>query len=80
MSDETPLKVARRGLGISQTEMASRVGLKSKGYYSRVEQGLDTPSIKVALAIETETEGAVRAHDLNPDVALVREHDRPEAA
>lgn len=76
MSDTITLVEARKSLGLSQTEMAERVGLKSKGFYSRVEQGLETPSIRVALAIERETDGAVKAHDLNPQVGLVREHDR----
>ena len=84
MSDPAPpvsarLVAARKALGLSQPEMAERVGLKSKGFYSRVEQGIETPSIRVALALESETNGAVKAHDLNPQVALVREHDRRAA-
>lgn len=77
MSD-TPLKTARESLGLSQSEMAARVGLSSKGYYSRLERGLEEPSIPVALALERVV--GVDAGSLNREVALVRASDRAEAA
>lgn len=77
MSD-TPLKVARLALKVSQSELARRVGLGSKGYYSRVERGLDEPSLTVALALERET--GVDAGTLNREVAMARALPRAEAA
>lgn len=77
MSD-TPLKTARAALGISQIEMANRVGLGSKGYYSRIERGLDEPSLPVALALERET--GVDAGSLNREVAMVRSQAPAAAA
>ena len=67
---DTPLIVARKGLGLSQSEMARRVGLESKGFYSRIERDLEQPSVRVALALERET--GVDAASLNPEVAMVR--------
>jgi transcriptional regulator with XRE-family HTH domain len=65
------LKAARKRLGLSQEQMAFRVGLKSKGRYCGIERG-ETPSVRVALAIERELGGEITADSLNPDVALVR--------
>lgn len=70
MTEPTPLAIARKQKSLSQEEMARRVGLKSKGFYSRVEGGLETPSVRVAIALERET--GVPADTLNPDVALAR--------
>lgn len=67
----TDLREARKRRGLSQEQMAFRVGLKSKGRYCGIERG-ETPSVRVALAIERELAGEVAADTLNPDVALVR--------
>lgn len=77
MSD-TPLKTARETLGLSQSEMAARVGLSSKGYYSRLERGFEEPSVPVALALERMT--GVDAGTLNREVALARAPVRVEGA
>ena len=71
------LKAARLALGLSQEEMARRVGLKSKGRWCNIEQG-ETPSVRVALAIERVT--GVDAAQLNPEVALVRAQDAERSA
>ncbi|WP_332657331.1 helix-turn-helix transcriptional regulator [Brevundimonas sp.] len=71
------LAAVRKELGLSQEELARRVGLKSKGHLSQIERGEQTPSVRTALEIERETGGRIRAADLNGDVALV---DRFRAA
>lgn len=69
----------RKDLGLSQEAFAACLGLKSKGHLSQIERGEQTPSVRVALAIERISGGRVLAADLNPDVAMV-ERFRAEAA
>lgn len=67
----TELATVRREMGLSQDEMARRLGLKSKGHLSQIERGEQSPSVRTALEIERVTGGRIRAADLNHDVALV---------
>lgn len=63
----------RKDLGISQEQLAKRLGLKSKGHISQLERGDVTCSVETALKIENLSEGRIPASTLNPDVALVEQ-------
>lgn len=70
----------RKSMGLSQTELARAVGLKSPGSISDIENGKPA-SVGVALRIEAFFKGKVAAASLCPDVALVEKarglHRRP---
>lgn len=46
------MKLERKKLGLTQEEIALKVGLKSKQAYSRIELGQRNPSWKVAQRME----------------------------
>lgn len=71
----------RKSLNLSQEAFAQEVGLTSKSYVSELESA-ETPrcSVKVALAIEHLSDGAIPAESLNPDVGLVRSVSEQPAA
>lgn len=60
----------RRQLGMTQAEFARRVGLRSAGHISDIENGAKC-SVKVALAIEELSGGLINASNVSDDVALV---------
>lgn len=71
----------RKKLGLSQEEFAKAVGLTSKSYVSELESAQKPRcSVKVALEIERISDGVICAATLNPDVALIRDVDRRDAA
>lgn len=46
------LRKRRRELGLTQDELAILLGLKSRAYISRLENGKSFPSIEIAIACE----------------------------
>lgn len=54
----------RERLGLSQEQLATALGLSSKGHVSDVETGRRSPGIKLALRIEQYFAGRVKAVDL----------------
>jgi transcriptional regulator with XRE-family HTH domain len=73
MSSDEKLTIAglRKELGQSLEEFAQTLGLKSKGSASEIETTGRT-SLRVALTLETLSEGRIDAAELNDDVALAR--------
>jgi DNA-binding XRE family transcriptional regulator len=65
-----PLKVFRKAKGLSQTDVARAVGLKSPSAISEIEAG-QSCTVQTALALELLTGGKIEAASLCPDVLLV---------
>lgn len=62
------LESYRKGLGLSQEQLADRLGLNSKGFISRLESGAQDCSLRLALKIDLLSEGVVPATSvLNAD-------------
>lgn len=70
----------RKELGLSLEAFAARIGVASKGYVSKIERGVETPSVNVALAIEKLSDGRIDAGELNSDVKASRQSIPPENA
>lgn len=66
------LVLARESRGWSQSDLARALGLKSKGYISRIETGAERVSAENAIKIDRLTAGEVTVADLRPDLADVR--------
>jgi len=64
------IRTLRKEMGLSQGEFASRVGLSSKGYVSKIEAA-NRCSVKVALEIERLSNGRIPASSINESVAVV---------
>lgn len=64
----------RRSQGLTQAQFARAIGLRSKGYVSRLESGSEAFSLKVALKIEDHSDGKLPALSLvnDEDAALLR--------
>ena len=64
----------RKSKGMTQAQFASAMGLRSKGHWSRVERGLESCPLKLALRIENESDGIVGAVTLvtPEEAALLR--------
>lgn len=60
---------ARHLAGLTQDQLANRLGLAGKGSLSRIEQGTERPSLELALKIQLWSDGQVRADELRPDLA-----------
>lgn len=58
------LESFRRRRGLSQTQLAQELGLRSKGYISRIENRTQACPLRLALKIERFTEGQVTARSL----------------
>lgn len=58
------LESFRKSRGLTQEQLASELGLVSKGYVSRIETGDVRAPIKLALQIERWSGGEVRAVEL----------------
>lgn len=54
----------RETRGLTQEEAAIELGLKSKGYFSVLEQGLEPTPIRVALRMQIWSKGQVQAADI----------------
>lgn len=63
------LESFRKSRGLTQTELAQRLGLRSKGYVSRIETGAAACPLKLALKIERLSGGEVTAASLCPEAA-----------
>lgn len=61
------LAAYRQIKGLTQEQAALELGLKSKGYFSRLEQGLEPTPIRVALRMQTWSCGAIQAIDVVSD-------------
>lgn len=61
----------RKSRGLSQEQCASELGLapSSKGWISEIESGARPASLRLALRIETWSQGAVAARTLSPVAA-----------
>lgn len=66
MAGDSPLAAFRRANGWSQEQLAAKLGIRSKGYISRVEGGHETCSLKIALRIQKLSAGALPARVLRP--------------
>jgi transcriptional regulator with XRE-family HTH domain len=60
------LRTYRETRGLSQSETAAALRLKSKGQISSIETGKWPVSVRLALQIESWSAGALRAVDLLP--------------
>lgn len=66
------LESFRKSRGWTQEQLGEAVGIRSKGYVSRIERGLEQCSLRVALRIEHLSGGQVTAASLRPsDAALL---------
>jgi transcriptional regulator with XRE-family HTH domain len=62
------LESFRKSRGLTQQQLATAVGLRSKSYISRLETGAGPPaSLRLALRIERFSDGLVSASSLCPD-------------
>lgn len=78
--DLSPIRKLRSDLGLTQAEFAERLGISSLGHMSEIERGTVPCSIDVALRIETMSNGAIKAAQLNADVAKIAAHIAGSAA
>ena len=68
------LESFRKRRGLSQQQAASELGLRSKGYFSRLESGKDPMPLRMALKIQEWSAGEVTAAELCPESAgLIRQ-------
>ena len=58
------IKAFRESRGLSQEQAASELGLRSKGYFSRIESGSTPCPLRLALQIEDWSAGKVPAETL----------------
>jgi len=58
------LAAFRKSRDLTLDAFAAAVGIKSKGYISRIESGLDPAGLRLAIRIQRFSEGAVPAIDL----------------
>jgi transcriptional regulator with XRE-family HTH domain len=78
------LKLLRKKLGVTLEALAEKSGM-TKSYLSKVERGLNTPSIaaalKLAKALNVKVEELFSEDSVSLDsYSLVRSHERPETA
>jgi len=62
----------RKQFGLSQNELAHRLGLKSRGRISSLESGAEPWPTDLAIAMDRLTRGQVPVADLRPDLHDVR--------
>lgn len=70
------VKSLRKEMGLTQEEFSRRVGLNSGGRLSCVERGIAPCPLRVALKIESLSDGRIDAADLCDDVKLARHGKR----
>lgn len=78
------LKLLRKKLGVTLESLAEKSGM-TKSYLSKVERGLNTPSIaaalKLAKALNVKVEELFSEDSVSLDsYSLVRSHERPDTA
>jgi len=61
------LESFRKSRGLTQSDLAHRLGLRSKGYVSRIETGATPCPLRLALKIEKLSGGQVTAGSLCPE-------------
>ncbi len=66
------LESFRKGRGWTQEKLANELGLRSKGYISAIESGKSPCSLRLALKLETLSDGELKAGDLRPGDPLLR--------
>jgi len=62
----------RRRSGLTQADLANRLGFKSRAHVSALESGAERVSAEIAIAIDRLTAGEVPVADLRPDLHDVR--------
>lgn len=62
----------RKQFGLSQGQLAHRLGLKSRGRISSLESGAEPWPTDLAIAMDRLTRGVVQVADLRPDLHDVR--------
>lgn len=62
----------RKKSGLSQSQVALALGLRSKSHISRIESGAERASAEMAIAIDRLTSGEVPVAALRPDLHDVR--------
>lgn len=68
----------RKSVRMSQADLAKRLGLKSRGHISSLENGAERVSADIAISIDRLSDGAVPVAALRPDlhdVRVIRQHD-----
>ena len=75
------LESYRKSKGLTQSALAEALGLRSKGYISQLERGVEACSLALALRIEKWSGGEVTAAELVPSAAdlLARHSSKPDA-
>ncbi|HEY1753709.1 MAG TPA: helix-turn-helix transcriptional regulator [Caulobacteraceae bacterium] len=75
------LESYRKQRGLTQQEAATELGLRSKGYFSRLESGKDEMPLRLALRIQAWSGGQVPAAETCPKAAaLIGQISRDQAA
>ncbi len=69
------LESFRKSRGLTQSDLAKLLGLRSKGYVSRIETGATPCPLRLALKIEKLTGGQVTAGSLSPEAAELLPRD-----
>lgn len=62
----------RKSKGWSQSDLARRLGLRSKGQVSDIERGAERPSTDLAIELDRLSMGACSVRELRPDLHDVR--------
>jgi len=66
------IRKLRCDMDLTVAQMAERLGLSSKGGFSMIENGKAPISQRLALAVETLTDGRIDAASLNAEIAAAR--------
>lgn len=71
------LATYRKSQGLTQEQLASLLGLRSKTSISMVESGLRPASLRLALRIEQWSNGEVRAHEVSAEAGALLDSGSP---
>ena len=71
------IKTLREQRGLSVGDLATILGMSSRGRLSEMERGIKPVPVHLALKIETWSGGLIKAGDLNKDVAVVERARQP---
>ncbi|MBO9710695.1 MAG: helix-turn-helix transcriptional regulator [Caulobacter sp.] len=64
----------RKSLGQTQKQVATALGLKSKGLISMIEAGVRPASLRLALKIERWSQGKVPASEISAEAKALLDH------
>jgi DNA-binding XRE family transcriptional regulator len=67
------LVALRTELGLSQQALAAKLGVKTKSAICDIEAGRRQPGVLLAVRIEKLSGGRIKAEDLNPRAAELRQ-------